>query len=89
MIFLFLGFYSFGLLKGKLSKLKDNFTSTLMDAFEPYILTYTNSKIEIWDRTMKLLSSITEEKLTKLIIVSSSLIKGKQSCYLVFAGCVL
>ncbi|XP_040181351.1 low-density lipoprotein receptor-related protein 1-like isoform X2 [Rana temporaria] len=82
-------FYSFGLLKGKLSKLKDNFTSTLMDAFEPYILSYTNSKIEIWNRrTMKLVSSITEEKLTKLIIVSSSLIKGSNSaCDLNNGGC--
>ncbi|XP_077334553.1 uncharacterized protein LOC143975874 [Lithobates pipiens] len=72
------GLYSLGLLKGKLSKLKDRFTKTLMDAFEPYILSYTNPKIEIWDRrTMKLVSSLAEENLTKLIIVSSSLIKDE------------
>ncbi|XP_072261337.1 low-density lipoprotein receptor-related protein 2-like [Pyxicephalus adspersus] len=82
------GFYSFSLL-GKLSKLKDHFTNSLMDAFEPYILSYNNPTIEIWNRRKMMLTSlITEANLTHLLIVTSNHVKGMNSaCELNNGGC--
>ncbi|KAM5194042.1 low-density lipoprotein receptor-related protein 2-like [Mantella aurantiaca] len=84
------GLYSFSLFKGKLSKLKDGFLNAPMDAYGSYILSYNNPTIEIWDRrTMKLASSFIEKNLTKLIIVTSNLVKGSNSpCELNNGGCM-
>ncbi|XP_068089757.1 very low-density lipoprotein receptor-like [Hyperolius riggenbachi] len=72
------GLHTFGILKGKPSQLKDNFTSTLMDAFEPFILSYNDPFIEIWDRrTLKLFASVNETNLSKLVMVTSSHVRGK------------
>ncbi|KAM3936795.1 low-density lipoprotein receptor-related protein 2-like [Leptodactylus fuscus] len=82
--------YSFGFLKDRLFLLKDNFTSTLMDTFEPYIISYNNQTIEIWDRkTMKIVSTVNEIDLGNLVVVTSSHLKGNHSlCNLGNGGCM-
>ncbi|CAH2292234.1 low-density lipo receptor-related 2-like, partial [Pelobates cultripes] len=83
------GFYSFGFLKGKLYHLMDNFTSLSLDAYEPYLVNYNDPLIEIWDRKeMQIVSTVTQAKLTKLIIVKSAHLKGSTSvCSTDNGGC--
>ncbi|XP_056416224.1 low-density lipoprotein receptor-related protein 2-like [Hyla sarda] len=72
--------YSFGLFKDRLFHLKDNFTSILMDSLEPYVISYNKPVIEIWDRkTMKIVSNVNSVNLTKLVILTSSHVKGIRS----------
>ncbi|KAG8593872.1 hypothetical protein GDO81_000976 [Engystomops pustulosus] len=82
--------YSFGLLKDRLFHLKDNFTSILMDSYEPYLISYNKTIVEIWDRkTMKIVSTVNEANVTKLMIVASSHVKGSNSaCRLDNGGCL-
>ncbi|KAM4048930.1 low-density lipoprotein receptor-related protein 2-like [Anomaloglossus baeobatrachus] len=83
------GLYSFSLLKDRLLHLKENFTSTLMDSFEPYLISYKNPVVEIWDRkTMSIVSTINEVNVTRLVI-SSSHVKGSHSaCSVDNGGCM-
>ncbi|XP_073399955.1 low-density lipoprotein receptor-related protein 2-like isoform X1 [Dendrobates tinctorius] len=80
--------YSFSLLKDRLLYLKENFTSILMDSFEPYLISYKNSFVEIWDRkTMRIVSTFNEANVTKLVM-ASSYVKGSHSaCSVNNGGC--
>lgn len=76
----FHGLYSYGFLKRTLYHLMDNFTGSLMDANEAYIVAYNEPLIEIWDRReMERITAFYQPKHSKLLIVKSNDVKGSSS----------
>ncbi|XP_075458989.1 low-density lipoprotein receptor-related protein 2-like [Ascaphus truei] len=84
------GLYALSLLKGKFLPLKENWSRKLADAYEPYLLSYNDPTIEIWERkTMKIITTIKAANLNKMIIVTSNFVKGSYSlCSFVNGGCM-
>uniref|UniRef100_A0A8C5MAU5 EGF-like domain-containing protein n=1 Tax=Leptobrachium leishanense TaxID=445787 RepID=A0A8C5MAU5_9ANUR len=76
--------------KVKLYPLAENFTSVLMDAYEPYIVSYSDPLIEIWDRKeIELITAVQQANVSKLVIVKSSNVKGSSVCSIEGWDCTL